>query len=50
MRRVNVKQNPKDKEKKNKQSAFEAEIFSIMQKSLKSAIDMALDDIFKDWK
>ena len=41
----------KDKKKKKKnQSVLEAEIFMIMQKSLKAALDAALDDIFKDWK
>ena len=39
----------KDKKKK-KQSAFEAEIFRFMEKSLKSALDVALDDIFGNWK
>ncbi len=29
---------------------MEAEIFRIMEKSLKTALDMALDDVFKDWK
>lgn len=38
------------KKKKKKQSTLEAEIFSIMQKSLKTALDVALDDILKDWK
>ncbi len=37
------------KEDKNK-SNLEGIIFSIMQRSLKSAIDAALDDIFKEWK
>ena len=36
--------------KKKKKSSIEAEIMSIMQKGLKTAIDMALDDIFKDFK
>ena len=36
--------------KKKKQSTLEAEIFSIMEKSLKTALDVALDDIFKEWK
>ena len=36
--------------KKKKQSTLEAEFFSIMEKSLKTALDVALDDIFKDWK
>ena len=39
----------KDKKKK-KQSSFETEIFRFMEKSLKSAMEVALDDIFKDWK
>ena len=39
----------KKKKKKKKQSTLEAEIFRIMEKSLKSALDVALDDIFKDW-
>lgn len=40
----------KDKKKKKKKSVLEAEIMSIMQKGLKTALDMALDEIFKDWK
>ena len=40
----------RDKKKKKKQSTLEAEIFSIMEKSLKTALDVALDDILKDWK
>ena len=38
------------KKKKKQQAALEAEIFKIMEKSLKTAMDKALDDIFKDWK
>lgn len=38
------------KKKKKRQSILEAEIFRIMEKSLKTAMDKALDDIFKDWK
>ena len=47
-----MSQSQKDKEKKKKkqQSILEAEIMRIMQKSLKTAIDMALDDILKDFK
>ena len=45
-----MSQKDKEKKKKNKQSILEAEIMSIMQKSLKTAIDMALDDILKDFK
>lgn len=45
-------QSQKDKEKKEKkkQPILEAEIMRIMQKSLKTAIDLALDDILKDFK
>ena len=43
-------QKEKDKKKKKKQSILEAEIMRIMQKSLKTALDLALDDILKDVK
>ena len=43
-------QKDKDKKKKKKQSILEAEIMRIMEKSLKTAIEMALDDILKDFK
>ena len=43
-------QKDKEKRKKKKQSILEAEIMRIMQKSLKTAIDRALDDILKDFK
>lgn len=43
-------QKDRDKKKKKKQSTLEAEIFSIMEKSLKTALDVALDEILKDWK
>ena len=36
--------------KKKKKSTLENEVFSIMEKSLKVALDKALDDILKDWK
>ena len=45
-----MSQKEKDKKKKKRKSILEAEIMSIMQKSLKTALDLALDDIFKDWK
>ena len=44
-----MSQKDKDKKKKKK-SILEAEIMSIMYKSLKTALDLALDDIFKGWK
>lgn len=51
MRIDHRKSNDKDtKKKKRKQSTLENEIFSIMEKSLKTALDVALDDIFKEWK
>ena len=44
-------QSEKDKKKKKKdKSTLEKEIFSIMEKSLKTALDDAIDDILKDWK
>ena len=45
-----MSQKEKDKKKKKRKSILEAEIMSIMQKSLKTALDLALEDIFKDWK
>lgn len=43
--------NPRDKKKKKKKkNVIEAEILAFMQKSMKTALDMALDEIFKDWK
>ena len=43
-------QKEKDKKKKKRQSLLEAELVRIMEKSLKVAMDKALDDIFRDWK
>ena len=43
------KKKDKDKKKKKK-SVLEAEILAFMQKSMKTALDLALDDLFKDWK
>lgn len=50
MRIDNRKPKDKNKKKKKKQSVLEKEIMSLMSKSLKTALDVALDDIFKDWK
>lgn len=48
---ANTYNQDRDKKKKKKsQSVLEKEIFSIMEKSLKTALDAALDDILKDWK
>ena len=38
------------KKKKKKKSVLEAEILAFIQKSMKTALDLALDDIFKDFK
>ena len=43
-------QKDKEKKKKKKQSILEAEVMRIMEKSLKTALDMALDDILKHFK
>ena len=45
-----MKTNSKEKKKKKKQSVLEAELLSIMQKSLKKTLDLALDEILKDFK
>ena len=45
-----MRTNSKDKKKKKKKSVLEAEIIRIMQKSLKKALDLALDEILKDFK
>jgi hypothetical protein len=38
------------RKKKKKKSVLEAEILAFMRKSMKAALDLALDDLFKDWK
>ena len=38
------------KKKKKKKSVLEAEILSFMQKSMTTALDLALDDLFRNWK
>ena len=38
------------KKKKKDKSVLETEIMSFMEKSLKTALDLALDDLLKDWK
>ena len=50
MRVQSTSDRDKEKKKKKQQSILEAEIMSIMEKSMKVALDKALDDIFKDWK
>ena len=50
MRFDDSKSKRKKEKKKRKESTLERMIFEIMQKSLKSAMDAALDDIFREWK
>ena len=47
MRVNNSKREDEKKKKKKKQSALEAEIFRIMEKSLDAALKKSLDNIFK---
>jgi len=49
MRTGSTSARDRDKKKKKK-STLEAEVFSIVEKSLKTALDKALDDLLKDWK
>ena len=44
-----MSQKEEEKKKKKKQSTLEKEIFSIMEKSMKTALDAAIDDLMKDW-
>lgn len=39
----------KKKKKKKQQSILEKEIFGIMEKSMKTALDAAVDDLLRDW-
>ena len=45
-----MSQNNNQKDKKKKKSVLEAEIMRIMEKSLKKTLDLALDEILKDFK
>ena len=40
----------KERKRKKKKSVLEAEILSFMEKSMKTALDLVLADIFKGWK
>ena len=50
MRVDNTIDKDKKKKKKRQQSILEKEIMCIMHNSMKAALDMALDDLLKDWK
>lgn len=43
-------QDKKKEQHKKRESILEQQILAIMQKSLKVAMDQALDELFKDWK
>ena len=47
---MSAKKKEKEKKKKKKQSIIEAELMRFMERSMKAALDVALDDIFKNWK
>ena len=40
----------KNEKKKKQKSILEAQILSLVQKSMKAALDMAIDDILKGFK
>lgn len=46
---MSQKDEEKKKKKKKQQSILEKEIFGIMEKSMKTALDAAVDDLLKDW-
>ena len=39
-----------ERKKKKKDNWLANEIMTIMEKSMKAALDKAMDDLFKDWK
>ena len=47
---MSVQKTETKKKKKKKDGWLEAEIMAILQKSLKAAVDQAMNDIFKGWK
>lgn len=42
-------QKEKEKKKKKRSSQLETEIFSLMRKCMKPALDAAIDDLLKDF-
>ena len=48
MRIDNTRDKRKSKSRKREQSWFEKEFFHIMEQSLKTTIDQALDEVLKD--
>lgn len=50
MRVGNSKKSDDEKKKKKEKSILEAEIFRIMEASMKACLDKAIDDLLKEWK
>lgn len=48
--KTNSKRKSDDEKKKKKGSILEREIFRIMETSMKTALNQALDELFKEWK
>lgn len=40
----------KKKDRKKRENELEKMVFAIMEKSMKEALDAAIDDLFKDWQ
>ena len=45
-----MKKTNDDQKKKKRQSQLEAFVFQLMEKSMKEALNKAMDDLLKDWK
>lgn len=50
MKIENGKKKKSKRQQEKKLSGLEYEIFMIMEKSLKAALDAAVDDLLSDWK
>ena len=42
--------NDKERKKKKRQNQLEAFVLMILEKSMKEALNKAMDDLFKEWK
>ena len=47
---MSQKEEEKKKKEKKQQDWLMAQITAILEKSMKAALNQALDDLFKDWK
>ena len=50
MRASSSSASDKEKKKKKRQSDLELFVFQLMQKSMKEALDAAIDEVLQDWK